>query len=179
MRIFKTQIICLLQVGQFVHRIIATDPDEKPTLRYSVDRDNCEARSEEGTIVKASEFDFLAAFELNPVDGLLRVVKLLDRERIEIIRLAVRVEDIAAAKGKQFDTGMPYKRLGFEFLLSHIQNAMRRIKSLCAQFFIEITIFRSQVKKLVFEMTPSVVHTVPHSSNHITCRYIFDIYLGI
>ncbi|XP_054269612.1 cadherin-23-like [Macrosteles quadrilineatus] len=94
------------KVGQFVHRVIATDPDEKSSLRFSIDREDCEARSEEGTIIKPSEFDFLSAFELNPVDGLLRVVKLLDRERVEVIRLAIRVEDTASMNGKQITSGV-------------------------------------------------------------------------
>lgn len=96
------------QVGQFVHRVIATDPDEKSSLRFLIDRDSCEARSEEGTIIKPSEFDFLSAFELNAVDGLLRVVKLLDRERVEVIRLAIRVEDVASVNGKQFTSGASF-----------------------------------------------------------------------
>ncbi|XP_046672662.1 cadherin-23 isoform X2 [Homalodisca vitripennis] len=94
------------KVGQFVHRVVATDPDEKSSLRFSIDRDNCEARSEEGTIIKPSEFDFLSAFELNAVDGLLRVVRLLDRERVEVIRLAIRVEDTASVSGKQITSGV-------------------------------------------------------------------------
>ncbi|XP_075231619.1 cadherin 88C [Lycorma delicatula] len=94
------------RVGQAVHRIVAKDPDENPVLRYTVDVENCEARSEEGTIVKLSEFDFLSALELNPLDGLLRVVRLLDREKVEIIKLAIQVEDLAAATGKQIDNAV-------------------------------------------------------------------------
>ncbi|CAH0391322.1 unnamed protein product [Bemisia tabaci] len=89
------------QVGTFIHRIVAIDPDEKPVLRYHIDPENSEARSEEGTIVKGSEFDFINAFHLNPLDGLLRVVRLLDREKVENIRLAIHVEDLAATRGKQ------------------------------------------------------------------------------
>lgn len=94
-----------LQVGQFVHRVIATDPDRNPDLKYSIDRETCEARNEEGTITKPSEFDFISAFDLNPVDGLIKVVKLLDRERVEVIRLAIRVEDLASVNGKQITSG--------------------------------------------------------------------------
>lgn len=109
MKIFCLYITKMhFQVGQFVHRVIATDPDEKSSLRFLIDRDSCEARSEEGTIIKPSEFDFLSAFELNAVDGLLRVVKLLDRERVEVIRLAIRVEDVASVNGKQFTSGACY-----------------------------------------------------------------------
>lgn len=94
-----------MQVGTFIHRIVAIDPDEKPVLRYHIDPENSEARSEEGTIVKGSEFDFINAFHLNPLDGLLRVVRLLDREKVENIRLAIHVEDLAATRGKQTAAG--------------------------------------------------------------------------
>ncbi|RZF38140.1 hypothetical protein LSTR_LSTR005501 [Laodelphax striatellus] len=94
------------RVGQVVHRVVAQDPDESPVLRYTLDLDSCEARSEEGTIVKASEFDFLSAFELNPLDGLLKVVRLLDREKVETIRLAIRVEDLGSTTGVQTDTAV-------------------------------------------------------------------------
>ncbi|XP_039274949.1 cadherin-23, partial [Nilaparvata lugens] len=92
------------RVGQVVHRVVAQDPDESPVLRYTLDADSCEARSEEGTLVKAAEFDFVAAFELNPLDGRLKVVRLLDRERVETIRLAIRVEDLGSTTGVQTDT---------------------------------------------------------------------------
>jgi hypothetical protein len=82
------------------------DPDDKPVLRYHIDPDNSEARSEEGTIIRSSEYDYVSLFDLNPLDGQLRVVKLLDRERVEIIRLGIRVEDLAASKEKQTSSGM-------------------------------------------------------------------------
>lgn len=81
------------------------DPDEKPVLRYHIDPENSEARSEEGTIIKSSEYDYMSLFDLNPLDGQLRVVKLLDRERVETIRLGIRVEDLAASKEKQISSG--------------------------------------------------------------------------
>ncbi|XP_069668723.1 cadherin-23 isoform X2 [Periplaneta americana] len=89
------------QVGQFVHHVIAVDPDDKPVLRYHIDAENSEARSEEGTIIKSSEYDYVSLFDLNPLDGQLRVVKLLDRERVETIRLGIKVEDLAASREKQ------------------------------------------------------------------------------
>ncbi|GAB0096475.1 Cadherin [Sergentomyia squamirostris] len=92
-------------VGTYVYRLMATDPDVKPILRYSADASSSEARSEEGAIVKISEYDYLSAFEINPVDGLVRVVKLIDREKVEQIKLGFTVEDIAAAKGKQIVSG--------------------------------------------------------------------------
>lgn len=74
-------------------------------LRYRIDPDNSEARNEEGTIVKNTEYDFLSVFELGPLDGQLKVARLLDREQVETIRLALLVEDLAAAKGKQIASG--------------------------------------------------------------------------
>ncbi|KAJ9587165.1 hypothetical protein L9F63_019319, partial [Diploptera punctata] len=88
-------------VGKFVYQVIAVDPDDKPVLRYHIDAENSEARSEEGTIIKSSEYDYVSLFELNPLDGSLRVVKLIDRERVENIRLGIKVEDLAASKEKQ------------------------------------------------------------------------------
>ncbi|KAL2733633.1 cadherin-23 [Vespula maculifrons] len=89
------------QVGAYVHRVVANDPDIAPILRYRVDHNSSEARNEEGTLIKIQEYDYLAALELNAIDGLLRVVKLLDRERVETIRLGLVVEDLAAVKGLQ------------------------------------------------------------------------------
>lgn len=103
--IVLTIVLLWTQVGQFVHRVIAMDPDEKPVLRYHIDAENSEARSEEGTIIKSSEYDYMSLFDLNSLDGQLRVVKLLDRERVETIRLGIRVEDLAASKEKQISSG--------------------------------------------------------------------------
>ncbi|XP_011144581.1 cadherin-23 [Harpegnathos saltator] len=89
------------QVGAYVHRVVAQDPDVAPILRYQVDPNSSEARNEEGTLIKIQEYDYLAALELNALDGLLRIIKLLDRERVEIIRLGLVVEDFAAARGVQ------------------------------------------------------------------------------
>ncbi|XP_066601612.1 cadherin-23 [Prorops nasuta] len=89
------------QVGAYVHRVIAIDPDIAPILRYRIDPNSSEARNEEGTLIRSQEYDYLAALELNAIDGLLRVIRLLDRERVETIRLALVVEDLAAVTGLQ------------------------------------------------------------------------------
>ena len=88
-----------------MYKVIAVDPDDKPVLRYHIDAENSEARSEEGTIIKSSEYDYVSLFDLNPLDGSLRVVKLIDRERVETIRLGIKVEDLAASKEKQTSSG--------------------------------------------------------------------------
>lgn len=76
-----------------------------PKLFYQVDPNSSEARNEEGTLIKIQEYDYLAALELNASSGQLRVVKLLDRERVEIIRLGLVVQDLYAAKGLQTASG--------------------------------------------------------------------------
>ncbi|XP_054726430.1 cadherin-23 [Anastrepha obliqua] len=88
-------------VGTQVYRVQATDPDELPIIRYRLNRDNCEARNEEGTFIKLTEFDFLSAVDLDPIEGTLKLLKLLDREKVEHLKLAISAEDLAAVKGRQ------------------------------------------------------------------------------
>ena len=93
-------------VGTFVYRLVASDLDNEPVLRYFFDSDTSEARSENGVIIKQTEYDYMSAFDLNPNDGLIRVVKMLDREKIETLKIGIIVEDIASINGKQIDAGM-------------------------------------------------------------------------
>lgn len=97
--------IIILQVGAIVHRISANDPDIAPILRYRIDPNSSEARNEEGTLVRVQEYDYLATLDLNALDGLLQVARLLDRERVETIRLGLVVEDLAAVRGLQTASG--------------------------------------------------------------------------
>lgn len=60
-------------VGTYAYRLIASDQDDEPMLRYFFDNSTSEARNENGVIVKQSDFDYLSAFELNSVDGLIKV----------------------------------------------------------------------------------------------------------
>lgn len=60
-------------VGTYAYRLIAYDLDRNPVLRFFMDGNNSEARSEDGLLVKPSEHDYLAAFSLNSSDGLIRV----------------------------------------------------------------------------------------------------------
>lgn len=93
-------------VGTFVYQLMANDLDNEPVLRYFFDSDASEARSENGAIIKQTEYDYMSAFDLNPNDGLIRIVKLLDREKIEYLKLGVIVEDIASVNGKQVATAV-------------------------------------------------------------------------
>lgn len=93
-------------VGTFVYRLIASDVDNEPVLRYFFDSDASEARSENGVIVKQTEYDYMSAFDLNPNDGMIRVVKMLDREKIETLKIGIIVEDIASVNGKQIDAAV-------------------------------------------------------------------------
>ncbi|KAH8330723.1 hypothetical protein KR067_006821 [Drosophila pandora] len=92
-------------VGTQVYRLHATDSDQNSILRYKLNPEHCEARNEEGALVKNSEYDFLGAFDVDAIEGSLKVIKLLDRERVEHIKLAIIVEDLAAAKGRQMTEG--------------------------------------------------------------------------
>lgn len=93
-----------------MYRAVAKDPDNMPILRYQLDQQNSIAKNEDGVIVKLSEYDYMSAWDLNPLDGMLRVVRLLDREKVEHIRLGLIVEDIAAVTGgdKQTASGINY-----------------------------------------------------------------------
>uniref|UniRef100_A0A182JWJ6 Cadherin domain-containing protein n=1 Tax=Anopheles christyi TaxID=43041 RepID=A0A182JWJ6_9DIPT len=88
-------------VGTEVYRLMASDPDEGAMLRYYIDRSLSEGKTEEGALVKLDDYDFAAAFILNETNGLLKIAKLLDREKIAEIKLACVVEDVAAERGDQ------------------------------------------------------------------------------
>lgn len=60
-------------VGSVVYKLEAHDLDMNPELRYYLDPNVSEARSEEGVLIKTSEYDFVNAFELNPIDGVIKV----------------------------------------------------------------------------------------------------------
>uniref|UniRef100_A0A182QBJ4 Cadherin domain-containing protein n=1 Tax=Anopheles farauti TaxID=69004 RepID=A0A182QBJ4_9DIPT len=88
-------------VGTEVYRLMANDPDDGAMLRYYIDRSQSEGKTEEGALVKLDDYDFVSAFILNETNGLLKIAKLLDREKISEIKLACVVEDVAAERGDQ------------------------------------------------------------------------------
>ncbi|KAF4517747.1 hypothetical protein B566_EDAN002952 [Ephemera danica] len=88
-------------VGETVAIVRASDPDAKPVLRYHIDAVASEARGESGTLVNQADYNFTAAFALGPVDGQLRMARLIDREKVDLVRLVLLVEDLAATKGRQ------------------------------------------------------------------------------
>ena len=85
-----------LEPGKHICDIEATDPDHDHNLKFTFDKNNSEARNEEGTIVKQGDVDFVDFFDLNPTNGTLRVKRIIDREKIEIIRLGIVCEDTGA-----------------------------------------------------------------------------------
>ncbi|KPM07825.1 cadherin-23-like protein [Sarcoptes scabiei] len=88
------------KINQYVTKISALDLDDKPVLRYSFDYTRSEARNEFGVIVELPSF--IESFSIGPIDGIVRVAKVLDRELWSILRLQVIVEDIAAiTKGQK------------------------------------------------------------------------------
>ncbi|XP_050735758.1 cadherin-23-like isoform X6 [Eriocheir sinensis] len=90
--------------GHYVHRVEAVDLDAEPRLKYSLDPFNSEARNEEGSIVKPTEYNYMDAFEINEVDGVIRTAMSLDREQVEVIRIGLVCEDLEASTGKQTAT---------------------------------------------------------------------------
>ena len=60
-------------VGTVIFKVEAFDLDEAPVIRYHLNSAECTARNEEGSFVKSSEYDFMAAFELNPIEGVIKV----------------------------------------------------------------------------------------------------------
>ncbi|CAH0714568.1 unnamed protein product, partial [Brenthis ino] len=84
------------QVGTPIFRAQAYDLDEQPVLRFAIDKASSYARDEDGIPVPITEYDYLSLWDLNTVDGTLKLIRLLDREKVEIIKLAITVEDMAA-----------------------------------------------------------------------------------
>lgn len=70
-----------------------------------------EGRSEMGFVVR--DENVTSWFEINTSDGRIRVVRQMDREKAETIRLAIRAEDVAAATTGQTASGRtnPLQRL--------------------------------------------------------------------
>lgn len=54
--------------------------------------------------MQPSEYDYAGAFEISQVEGVIRTVRQLDREQVEVIRLGLVCEDIEAATEKQTAT---------------------------------------------------------------------------
>ncbi|XP_046805505.1 cadherin-23 [Lucilia cuprina] len=101
-------------VGTEIYKIQANDSDETPIIRYKINPLNSEARNEEGSVVKLTEYDYISAFDLDPIDGTMQVIKVIDRERVEHIKLSFTAEDLAAAKGKQIVEGFLNIQIGDE-----------------------------------------------------------------
>lgn len=95
-----------IPVGTQITQLKANDLDTAAILRYSIDPATSEARNEDGTLIKNTDMDYLSLLDLNPVDGILKVAKLIDREKLEVIRLGVVVEDLGAITKPQIATGI-------------------------------------------------------------------------
>ncbi|KAK4293967.1 hypothetical protein Pmani_033375 [Petrolisthes manimaculis] len=98
-RVFENE-----NTGFFVHRVEAEDLDARPRLRYYIDPFTSSARNEEGAIVKPSDYNYIEAFEMDSVEGVIRTVQSLDREQVEMIKLGLLCEDTEAATGGQTST---------------------------------------------------------------------------
>ena len=76
--------------------------DSTADLRYGVD--SCEAKGEKVTFF-TTKYNCTEYFRLDDTDGFLRVAKVIDREVVDVIRLVVKVEDVASRTGPQIDKG--------------------------------------------------------------------------
>ena len=92
-------------VGVVVTRLSASDADERSVLRYSIDHAASEGRTESGHLLRTEVYNVSTWLEINEDDGRIRLVRQLDRERAERIRLVVRVQDVAALPSHQTATG--------------------------------------------------------------------------
>lgn len=55
-------------------------------------------------LLQPSDYNFIEAFEMDSVEGVIRTVQSLDREQVEIIKLGLLCEDTEAATGGQTST---------------------------------------------------------------------------
>lgn len=69
----KITILENTAVGTVIHTVVAHDSDVNPILRYFLDPSVSEARSEEGVLIKLTEYDYVNAFHLSPNNGVLKV----------------------------------------------------------------------------------------------------------
>lgn len=87
-------------VGTVITRLEATDLDVTAKLVYKIDK-NCEAKNEQGVLLKNNDYDCIGTFNLDPLKGILTIAKQLDREVVESMRIGVVVEDTASNVGPQ------------------------------------------------------------------------------
>lgn len=111
-------------VGTVITRLEATDPDTTAKLLYKIDT-NCEAKNEQGVLLKSVDYDCMGTFHLNASSGILTIAKLLDRETVESMRIGVVVEDIASNIGPQTATSKLFTNSptnSREFILKYSSN---------------------------------------------------------
>ena len=102
-------------MGVILTQIVADDSDERPNLRYWIDHEAGEARNEKGFVVR--DENVTSWFEINTTDGRIRVIHQLDREKAETVRLALRVEDVAASTPGQTASGIPFNKMNFRTII--------------------------------------------------------------
>lgn len=68
-------MICILKVGTVIYRAHAYDLDEQPVLRFSIDKELSSGRNEDGVPVTINDYDYIGIWDLNTIDGTLRIVR--------------------------------------------------------------------------------------------------------
>lgn len=87
-------------------RLRAKDLDENAILRFRLDSNQCEAKTDRGTLLTSDLFNCEKYFKLGETDGVITTIKMLDRELFEVVILGVIVEDVASESGLQIDAGI-------------------------------------------------------------------------
>lgn len=92
-------------------RLRAKDLDENAVLRFRLGVNQCEAKTERGTLLTSDSFNCDKFFKLGETDGIITTTKTLDRELFEVVILGVVVEDVASENGLQIDAGNNPKQI--------------------------------------------------------------------
>lgn len=79
--------------------------DESAVLRFRLNPNECEAKTERGILLKQADYDCAKYFHVGETDGVVATARVLDREFVETIALGVIVEDVASDTSVQLDTG--------------------------------------------------------------------------
>ena len=93
-------------MGRIVHRVVASDLDSDSRLEYKLMRTEVEGRTEEGRLVVGSQISTL--FDIDKLDGSVRLTGSLDREKVETLRLPIQVEDKNAQTPNQVASGIKH-----------------------------------------------------------------------
>ncbi|XP_023245986.1 cadherin-23 [Copidosoma floridanum] len=89
-------------IGTYIlNDVIAHDPDTTSYLHYRIVASSSEARSENGSLIPKDKYNYLAHFKIDKDNGSIQIVKVLDREIFDTMKLGIAVDDLAGETGGQ------------------------------------------------------------------------------